>query len=120
MYKCNYYIDDQMTKYEMKAEINKTWLHTLQFFTKFFAQRKACRDNHAANSSLDSAAHINNIPTNCSLVFTSSDFTTRDLYIESLKESLAAAQEYVAKERTPTPDKPDPANLLLRIELDAQ
>jgi hypothetical protein len=100
-------------------DINKTWLHTLKFFTKLFAQNKAYGDDHVVNSGFNSAAHINNIPTNCSLVPTSSDITTRDLYIESLKESLAAALEYVAKERTPTPDKPDPAALLC-MELDAQ
>ena len=119
MYKSDYYTKDQMTKYKMKANITKTWLHTLQFFTKRFAQRKAYGDDHAANSSFDSATHINDIPTNHSTVSTSSDFTTRNLYIESLEESLAAVQEYVAKERAPTPDKLDPANLL-RIELDAQ
>jgi hypothetical protein len=85
--------NDQVQK---KADINKTWLHTLQFFTKLFCQRKAYRDDHEANSGFYSAAHINNIPTNCSLVSTSSDFTTRNLYIKSHKESLAAAREYVA------------------------
>jgi hypothetical protein len=54
-----------------------------------------------------------------SLVSTSSDFTTRNLYIESLEESLAAVREYVTKERAPTLDKPDPANLPC-IELDTQ
>jgi hypothetical protein len=103
-YKSNHYTKNQMTKYKMKANINKTWLLTLQFFTKLFTQRKAYGDNRAANSGFNSAAHINNIPTDCSLVSTSSDFTTRNLYIESLKESLAAAWEYVAKERAPTPD----------------
>jgi hypothetical protein len=102
MYKSIYYTKEQMTKHEMQANINKTWLHTLQFFTNLFPQRKAYRDNRVANSGFDSVAHINDIPTNCSLVFTSSDFTTRDLYIESLKESLTAAREYVAKERAPT------------------
>jgi hypothetical protein len=119
MYKSNYYTKEQMTKYKMKADINKTWLHTLKFFTKLFAQCKAYKDNRAANSSFNSAAHINDIPTNCSLVSISSDFTTRNLYIESLEESLAAAQEYVTKECTPTPDKLDPADLL-RMELDSQ
>jgi hypothetical protein len=71
------------------------------------------------NSSFDSSPHINNIPTDCSLVSISSDFTTCNLYNESLKESLAAAREYVAKKRTPTPDKLDPADLL-HMELDAQ
>jgi hypothetical protein len=119
MYKSNCYTEKQMTKYKMQTDVNKTWLHTRQFSTKLFAQRNAYRDGRAANSSFDSAAHINNIPTNCSLVPTSSDITTRDLYIESLKESLAAAREYVAKECTPTPDKPDPLALLC-TKLDAQ
>jgi uncharacterized membrane protein YgcG len=114
MYKSDYCTKKQMTKYKMKAGINKTWLHTLLFFTKLFAQRNAYRDDHVVNSGFDSAAHINDIPTNRSLVSTSSDFTTRDLYIESLEESLAAA-----KEPAFTPDKPDPADLL-RMELDAQ
>jgi hypothetical protein len=67
MYKSDYYTKDQMTKYKMKADINKTWLHTLQFFTKLFAQRKAYRDARAANSGLNSEAHINDIPSNRSL-----------------------------------------------------
>jgi hypothetical protein len=113
------YTKEQMTKYKMQANINKTWLYILQFFTERFAERKAYGDDRAANKSSDSAAQINNIPTDCSLVSTSSDFTTRNLYIESLNESLAAAQEYVAKERAPTPDKPDPADLL-PTELDVQ
>jgi hypothetical protein len=99
--------------------INKTWLHTLQFFTKLFTQLKAYRDDHVANSGFASVAHINDIPTNCSLVSTSSDFTTRNLYIESLEESLVAAWEYAAKEHAPTPDKPDPADLLC-TELEVQ
>ncbi len=85
MYKSNHYTKEQMTKYKMQADINKTWLHTLQFFTKLFAQCKAHGDDCVANSGFDSAMHINNIPTNRSPVSTSSDFTTRNLYIESLK-----------------------------------
>ncbi len=103
----------------MQTETIETWLHTLQFFTKRFAQPKAYGDNCMANGSFYSAENINNIPTNCSLVSTSSDFTTQNLYTESLEESLATAQEYVAKESAPTPDKPDPADLLC-TELDAQ
>jgi hypothetical protein len=53
------------------------------------------------------------------LVSTSRYVVTRSLYIESLKESLATAREFVAKERAPTPDKLEPADLL-RIELDAK
>jgi uncharacterized membrane protein YgcG len=119
MYKSDYYTKEQMTKYKMQTDANKTWLHTLQYFTKRFAQRKAYGDNCVANSSFDSVAHINNIPTNHSVVSTSSDITTRNLYIESLKELLAAAGECVAKERTPTPDKPDLVALIC-MELDAQ
>jgi hypothetical protein len=119
MYKSDYYTEEQMSKYKMQTYINKTWLDTLQFFTKLFAQRKAYRDNCAANSGFDSAVHTNNIPAGCSLVSISSDITTHDIYVKSLNESLATAREYVAKERTPTPDKPDPAALPL-TELDAQ
>jgi hypothetical protein len=72
-----------------------------------------------ANSGFNSVVHINDIPTNCSLVSTFSDFITCNLYIESLEESLAAAREYVTKERATTPDKLDPADLL-STELDAQ
>ncbi len=118
IYKSNYYTKEQMTKYKMQTDVNKTWLHTLQFFIKLVAQCKAYGDDCTANSSFDNVAHINNIPTDCSLVSTSSNITTRDLYIKSLEESLAAAQEYVAKECTPTPKKLDPA-ALLHTELDA-
>jgi hypothetical protein len=108
-----------MTKYKIQADNNKTWLHTQQFLTKLFSQCKAYGDNCVANSGFNSAAHINDIPTDCSLVSASSDLTTRNLYIESLEELLAAAQEYVAKEHASTQDKPDPADLL-RTELEAQ
>ncbi len=67
-----------------------------------------------ANSSFYSAAHINDIPTICSIVSTSSDITTWDLYNESLKESLAVAREYAAKECTPTPKKPDLVALMCK------
>jgi hypothetical protein len=108
----NYNMEEQMTKYKMQMDANKTWMHTLQYFTELFAQRKAYEDDCAANSSFDSAAHINNAQTDCSIVSTTSDITTHNLYIESLEESLMAAQEYVAKERTPAPDKLDLAALV--------
>ncbi len=41
MYKSDYYTEEQMTKHKMQTDINKTWLHNLQFFTKLFAQCKA-------------------------------------------------------------------------------
>ena len=90
MYKSNYYTEEQITKFEIQADINKTWLHTLQFFTKLFAQHKAYRDSCAANSSFNSASHINNIPTNCSLVSTSSDFTTA---ISTLRASRSCLRQ---------------------------
>ncbi len=67
MYKSNYYTKEQMTKYEMQMDVNKTWLHTLQYFTKRIVQRMAYGDNRADNSSFNSAAHINVIPTNAAL-----------------------------------------------------
>jgi hypothetical protein len=33
MYKSDYYREEQMTKYEMQTDANKTWMHTLQYFT---------------------------------------------------------------------------------------
>jgi hypothetical protein len=97
MYKSDYYTKEQMTKYEMQTEVNKTWLYTLQFFTKLFAQRKAYGDNRVANSGVDNAVHVNNLPTNRSLVSISSDITTHNLFIKSLKESLVAVREYVPR-----------------------
>jgi hypothetical protein len=38
MYKSNYYMEEQMTKYKMQTDANKAWMHTLQYFTKRFAQ----------------------------------------------------------------------------------
>jgi hypothetical protein len=57
----------------------KTWMHTLQYFTDVFAQRKAYGDKHVGNSNFDSVAHINNALTNRSVVNTTSDITTHNL-----------------------------------------
>jgi hypothetical protein len=102
MYKNNYYTEEQMTKYKMQTDVNKSWLHTLQFFTKPFAQRKAYGNNGAAKSSFDSVAHINDIPTNHSLFSTSSDITTRNLYIKSLEDHLRLHGSMLPK-RAPLP-----------------
>jgi hypothetical protein len=64
-------------------------------------------------------SNINGILTNCSIVSTTSDITTHNLYIKSLKESLAAAQEYVAKERIHAQDKLDLV-ALMHTKLNAQ
>ena len=101
MYKSDYFTKEQMTKYEMQSNADKVWTTMLQFFTNLYAQRKACGDNHTANSRFDSATLEHEYPpnrSNCTVASTTSDITTRDLYIESIEESLAAAGEYVAKE----------------------
>jgi hypothetical protein len=127
MYKSDYFTEEQMTKYEMLVDKDKTWALTLQHFTQLYAQQKAYGDNHGANSRFDSMVNIYNIPSNQSIASTApSEITTRDLYIESLEESLAAAREYVTKvPNTPiapepnTPIAPDPM-AMLRTELNAQ
>jgi hypothetical protein len=53
------------------------------------------------------------------MVSTTSNITTRNLYIESREESLVAAKEYVTKEHNPAPDKTDLV-ALQRVELYAQ
>jgi hypothetical protein len=99
MYKRNYYTQEQMTKYKMQMDANKTWLHTLQFFTKLIAQGKAYGDDHAAISGFDNAVHINNIPIDCSLVLTSSDITTCNLYIKSIEEPRSAPLPWTKRTR---------------------
>ncbi len=101
MYKSDYFTEEQMTKYEMQRDADKVWMTTLQFFANLYAQRKVDGNDCAANSKFDSAARVHEYPpdrSNCTLASTTSDLTTRDLYIESLEESLVAAREYVAKE----------------------
>ena len=101
MYKSDYFTEEQMTKYEMQSNANKVWTTMLQFFTDLYAQCKVYGNNRAANSGFDSAALVHEYPLNqrdCTVASTTSDITTRDLYIESLEESLAAARKHVAKE----------------------
>jgi len=117
MYKSDYFTEEQMTKYEMLADKDKTWSLTLQHFTQLYAQCKAYGDDRAANSGFDNMANIYDVPaSNRSLA--SSEITTRDLYIESLEESLAAAREHISK-APDTPNSPDPLSML-RTELEAQ
>ena len=127
MYKSNYFTKEQMTKYEMLVNKDKTWALTLQHFTQLYAQRKVYGDDRAANSGFNSMANIYNVPSDQTMASTApSKITTRDLYIESLEESLAAARKYVTKvPNTPiapepnTPIAPDPM-AMLRAELNAQ
>ncbi len=88
-------------------------------FHQTLCPMQGLRDNRVANRGFDSAAHIYHIPTACSMVSTTSNITTHDLCIKSLEESHVATWEYFTKERTPAPNKTDPA-ALLGMELNAQ
>jgi hypothetical protein len=105
MYKSNYFMEKQMTKYKMRLDTNKAWDPTLDHFSKLFAQRKAYGDNRAANSGFKSTAAMYYVPSNRTISMTKSsgDFTSRDLYIESLKESLALARDYMTNAPTMAP-----------------
>jgi hypothetical protein len=58
MYKSNYFTIEQMKKYEMLVDKDKTWALTLQNFTQLYAQGKAYGDDRAANSRFNSIANI--------------------------------------------------------------
>jgi hypothetical protein len=124
MYKSDYFTEEQMTKYEMRLDTNKAWNPTLNHFSKLFAQCKAYGNDRAANSRLESAAAMYDIPSNCTIATTksSSDFTSCDLYIESLKESLALARGYVtnAPMTAPAPTPVVDSMATLRLEMGAQ
>ncbi len=92
MYKSNYFTKEQMTKYQILSDANKVWDKTLAHFMDLFSLRKAYGNNKAANSKLESAAHVRDHSYACSVITanTESDFT-RDLYIESLEKSLTVA-----------------------------
>jgi hypothetical protein len=119
MYKSDYFTKEQMTKYEMLVDKDKTWALTLQHFMQLYAQQKAYGDNRAANSRFNSMANIYDVPSNRTMASTApGEITTCDLYIKSLEELLAAACEYVTKVPN-TPIAPDPM-AMLRAELEAQ
>ena len=104
MYKSDYFTEEQMMKYQIERDADKVWTTTLQFFTNLYDQRKAYGDDRAANSGFDSMALVHEYPpdrSNRTVASTTSNITMRDFYIKSLKESLAAAREYVAKEQAP-------------------
>jgi hypothetical protein len=94
-----------MTKYKMQLDADKEWDPTLDHFSKLFAQRKAYGDNRAANSGFESTTTMFDVPSDCTFAMSKSngDFTARDLYIESLDESLALARDYVTNAPTPAP-----------------
>jgi hypothetical protein len=105
MYKSDYFTEDQMTKYKMQLDADKEWDPTLDYFSKLFAQRKAYGNDRTANSGFEGAATICDVPSNHTFVTSksNSDFTSCDLYIESLKESLAIARNYMTNPPTRAP-----------------
>jgi hypothetical protein len=110
-----------MTKYEILANLDKVWEKTLTHFTDLYALCKAYGNDRVANSGFESAAYVQENSSGHSIITTESNLT-RDLYIESLEESLAAAREYVAKD-TAARAVPPPADdqlTLLHNNLDAQ
>ncbi len=94
-----------MTKYEMRLNTDKAWDPTLDYFSKLFSQRKTYVDNRTANSRFKSTAAMHNVPSDRTMAMTKSsgDFTSHDLYIQSLEESLALARDYVTNVPTTTP-----------------
>jgi hypothetical protein len=116
MYKSDYFTEEQMNKYKILSDANKVWDKTLAHFMELFSLRKAYGDDRAANSGFKSAAHVRDHSSARSIITanTESDLT-RDLYIKSLKESLAAAWEQYASDattHTPIPPAFDPLTLL--------
>jgi hypothetical protein len=67
MYKSDYFMEEQMTNYNMQLDANKEWDPTLDHFSKLFVQRKAYSDNHAANNGFESPATIFHVPSDCTL-----------------------------------------------------
>jgi hypothetical protein len=105
-----------MTKYEILSDANKVWDKTLAHFTELFSLRKVYCNDRAANSRFESAVHVRDHSSARIIITanTESDLT-RDLYIESLEESLVAAREqYTLDATTRIPILPafDPLTLL--------
>jgi hypothetical protein len=124
MYKSDYFTEEQMTKYKMRLDTNKAWDPTLGHFSKLFEWRKAYGNNPTANSGFKSITAMYNLPSNHAIATTksSSDFTSCDLYIKSLKESLALACNYVTNVPTMAPARTPVVNptATLHLEMEAQ
>jgi hypothetical protein len=123
MYKSDYFTEEQMTKYEMRLDTDKAWDPTLDHFSNLFVQCKAYGNDCAANSGFESTATLYDVPSNHTIAMakSSSDFTSLDLYIESLKESLALACNYVinAPKMAPSLTPVISPRATLRLDMDA-
>jgi hypothetical protein len=118
MYKSNQFSKDkQMTKYKVLLDTNMVWDKTLAHFTDLFSLCKAYGNNKAANSGFKSAAHVQDHSSarNVTTANTESDFT-QDLYIESLKESPAAARVYCTLDATTRTLVPPAFDLLMHLQ----
>ncbi len=117
MYKSDYFMEDQMTKYKMQLDVEKEWDPTLDHFSKLFAQCKTYGNDRAANSRFKSVATMYDVPSNRTFATSksNSDFAARDLYIESLEESLALARNYMTNAPTTAPPM-----TTLRLDMDVQ
>ncbi len=106
----------------MRLDTNKAWGPTLNHFSKLFAQHKANSDDRAANSGFESATAMYNVPSNHPIATTKSsgDFTSRDLYIESLKESLALACNYMTNASTMAPAPTPVVDPMATLHLDME
>jgi hypothetical protein len=120
MYKSDYFTEEQITKYEMQLDTDKAWDPILDHFSKLFAQCKAYGNNCGAKRGIKSAAAMYNVPSNHTIATTKSsgDFTSRDLYIESLKESLALACNYVTNAPMTAPAPTPVVNPMATLHLD--
>jgi hypothetical protein len=104
--------------------LNKAWDPTLDHFSKLFARRKAYGNDPTANSGFKSVTAMYNLPSNRAIATTKSsgDFTSCDLYIKSLEESLALACNYVTNAPTMAPAPTPVVNptATLHLEMEAQ
>jgi hypothetical protein len=78
MYEIKYFMEEQMTKYNMRLDTDKTWDPTLDYFSKLFAQHKAYGNVHTTNSGFESTATMYDFPSNRTIATTKSsgDFTS--------------------------------------------
>ncbi len=120
MYKSDYFTEDQMTKYKMRLDADKEWDPTLDHFSKLFVQRKAYGNDRIANSGFESASTMFDVHSDCTFVTSKSNgnFTSCDLYIKSLEESLALARDYMTNTPMTAPAPTPVVNPMTTLHLD--